>query len=203
MRLLPAVLVATSATSRAPAGSPEVIFEPPVLIGPASTPNGTVCSCDFAKPPPGSPKGLKDVCSKLPGIPHVPIETYSSCDGGAPYFYGLGGGRLFGSMGGDKVNMGYYTSTDSARSWQHPVTPLLPATALGSSYKKDTPASFFLLPSGPGRLHSSGPGLTLAGGLPSGSLTAPNCTEFTMEDGKLRWTPLEKPITFRGAPVKL
>ena len=43
----------------ATAGLPQVVFEEPVVIGLASTPNGTICSCDFAKPPPGTPKSPK------------------------------------------------------------------------------------------------------------------------------------------------
>lgn len=178
---------------------PEVVFEEPVMIGPASTPNGTICSCDFASPPSGS--GLKDVCSHLPGVPWVPVHVYSACDGGAPYFFGLGNGKLFGSMGGDRSNMGYYTSTDNARSWQHPVRPMLPATALGLNYNQP-PSSGFLLPAGPGRLHSCGPGLSLVGGLPAGNLTAPNYTQFTMNDnGTLNWTVFDRSVSFHGAPL--
>ena len=63
----------------------DIRFEDPVLLGPASTPNGTICACNFVPAPDG--KGV--VCARTGTPPHpwMPKRVYSDCDAGAQYVY--------------------------------------------------------------------------------------------------------------------
>jgi hypothetical protein len=183
-----------------------VTFDEPVLMGPASTSNGTVCGCDFVlsnrsqggAQQEGTPNDATSnrsvVCAHHLGVPWVPKHVYSACDGGAQYFFDLGRGRFFGAQGTDTRSMRFYTS-HGGDAWQiGAAKPSLPAAAIGLG--GNAPGSTLIPGPEPGQLHSTG-----ELGLVDGIVQSSNSTVMWMQDGTLKWKLLAQAVRFNGAPL--